>query len=110
MSRKQKSSTPVAFLKTVEIATSAGLGQHQPEKQKLPPSSSFLMDGFVSLNSDRNSLKPIKIWRDFGAFQSLILSDFLPFNDKSSLGTHALVEGFGGYLHLLMHSLNLQTS
>ena len=39
----------------------------------------FLSDGFVSLNSDYAQSTPIKILRDTGASQSLILADTLPF-------------------------------
>ena len=45
----------------------------------------FLSDGFVSLNSDSAQSTPIKILRDTGASQSLILADTLPFSEKSSL-------------------------
>ena len=46
----------------------------------------FLSDGFVSLNSDTAQSTPIKILRDTGASQSLILADTLPFSEKSSSG------------------------
>ena len=42
----------------------------------------FLSDGFVSLNSDFVQFIPIKILRDTGASQSLILVDTLPFSEK----------------------------
>ena len=43
-----------------------------------------------------------------GAFQSLILEDFLQFTD---VGSSILVEGFGGgYLSCPLHTLNLQTA
>ena len=66
------------------------------QKSELPDSSSFLMDGFVSLVTDPSTKQPIKIWRDSGAFQSLILQDRLPFSDQSKLGSSVLVQGFGG--------------
>ena len=40
----------------------------------------FLSDGFVPLNSDYAQSTPIKILRDTGASQSLILADILPFS------------------------------
>ena len=80
------------------------------QKSELPGSSSFLMDGCVSLVTDPSTKQPIKIWRDSGAFQSLILQDLLPFTDRSKLGSSALVQGFGGgYLSLPMHKLTLET-
>ena len=50
-------------------------------------------DGFVSLNSDSAQSTPIKILRDTGASQSLILADTLPFSEKSSSGTSVLIQG-----------------
>ena len=42
----------------------------------------FLSEGFVSLTSDSAQSTPIKILRDTGASQSLILADTLPFSEK----------------------------
>ena len=53
----------------------------------------FLSDGFVSLNSDYAQSTPIKILRDTGASQSLILADTLPFSEKTSSGTSVLIQG-----------------
>ena len=53
----------------------------------------FLSDGFVSLNSDYAQSTPIKILRDTGASQSLILADTLPFSEKTSFGTSVLIQG-----------------
>ena len=53
----------------------------------------FLSDGFVSLNSDYAQSIPIKILRDTGASQSLILADTLPFSEKTSSGTSVLIQG-----------------
>ena len=51
----------------------------------------FLSDGSVSLNSDFAQSTPIKILRDTGASQSLILADILPFSEKTSSGTCVLI-------------------
>ena len=51
----------------------------------------FLSDDFVSLNSDYTHSTTIKILRDAGASQSLILADILPFSEKTSfLGQKSL--------------------
>ena len=52
----------------------------------------FLSDGFVSLNCDYAQSTPIKILRDTGASQSLILADTLPFSGKTSVGTSVLIQ------------------
>ena len=51
----------------------------------------FMLNGFVSLSSDNCPPTPIKILRDTGASQSLILADILPFSEKTSSGTSVLV-------------------
>ena len=53
----------------------------------------FLSDGFVSLKSDFAQSTPIKILRDTGASQSLILADTLPFSEKTSSGTSSPYSG-----------------
>ena len=51
----------------------------------------FLSDGSMSLNSVFAQSTPIKILRDSGASQSLILADTLPFSEKTSSGTSVLI-------------------
>ena len=50
----------------------------------------FLSEGFVSLISDSAQSTPIKILRDTGASQSLILADTLPFPRRLQLGQVSL--------------------
>ena len=74
----------------------------------------FLSDGFVSLNSDSAQSTPIKILRDTGASQSLILADTLPFSVKTSSGTSVLIQGVmcefvNVPLHKIYLSLDLVT-
>ena len=57
----------------------------------------FLSEGFVSLTSDSAQSTPIKILRDTGASQSLILADTLPFSEKTSTGTSVLIQGVERY-------------
>ena len=65
---------------------------------------SFLSDGFVSLNSDSAQSTPIKILRDTGASQSLILADTLPFSEKTSFGTSVLIQGVEcGFVNVPLH-------
>ena len=53
----------------------------------------FMLNGFVSLSGDNCPPTPIKILRDTGASQSLILADILPFSEKTSSGTSVLIQG-----------------
>ena len=70
----------------------------------------FLSDGFVSLNSDSAQSTPIKILRDTGASQSLILADTLPFSEKSSSGTSVLTQGVEcGFVNVPLHNIYLSS-
>ena len=53
----------------------------------------FIFDGKVSLAKDRTTVRPVKILRDTGAVQTLVLDSILPFSEDSSLGMSALVGG-----------------
>ena len=65
----------------------------------------FLSDGFVSLNSDYAQSTPIKILRDTGASQSLILADTLPFSEKTSSGTSVEC----GFVNISLHNIYLSS-
>ena len=70
----------------------------------------FLSDGSVSLNSDLAQSTPIKILRDTGASQSLILADTLPFSEKTSSGTSVLIQGVEcGFINVLLHNIYLSS-
>ena len=70
----------------------------------------FLSDGFVSLNSDSAQSTPIKILRDTGASQSLILADTLPFSEKTFSGTSVLIQGVEcGFVNVPLHNIYLSS-
>ena len=70
----------------------------------------FLSDGFVSLNSNYAQSTPIKILRDTGASQSLILADTLPFSEKTSSGTSVLIQGVEcGFVNVPLHNIYLSS-
>lgn len=46
----------------------------------------FIHNGLVSLKSDLSNATPIRISRDTGASQSLLLAGTLPFSEESSVG------------------------
>ena len=70
----------------------------------------FLSDGSVSLNSDFAQSTPIKILRDTGASQSLILADTLPFSEKTSSGTSVLIPVVEcGFINVPLHNIYLST-
>ena len=60
----------------------------------------------MSLNSDSAQSTPIKILRDTGASQSLILADTLPFSEKTSSGTSVLIQGVEcGFVNVPLHNI-----
>ena len=70
----------------------------------------FLSDGFVSLKSDSAQSTPIKILRDTGVSQSLILADTLPFSEKTSSGTSVLIQGVEcGFVTVQLHNIYLSS-
>ena len=70
----------------------------------------FLSDGSVSLNSDFAQSTLIKILRDTGASQSLILADTLPFSEKTFSGTSVLIQGVEcGFINVPLHNIYLSS-
>ena len=70
----------------------------------------FITEGFVSFVGDSH-LQPIKILRDTGAIQSLILEGILPFSEKSSVGANVLISGVeGGTISVPLHKTHLQSN
>ena len=70
----------------------------------------FLSEGFVSLTSDSAQSAPIKILRDSGASQSLILADTLPFSEKTSIETSVLIQGVEcGFVYVPLHNIYLSS-
>ena len=70
----------------------------------------FMLNGFVSLSGDNCPPTPIKILRNTGASQSLILADILPFSEKTSSGTSVLIQGVEcGTVNIPLHHVNLSS-
>ena len=70
----------------------------------------FMLNGFVSLSGDNCPQTPIKILRDTGASQSLILADILPFFEKTSSVTSVLIQGVEcGTVNIPLHHVNLSS-
>ncbi|KAJ8050209.1 hypothetical protein HOLleu_03318 [Holothuria leucospilota] len=71
----------------------------------------FVSEGFISL--DGNSAHPpvkIKILRDTGATQSLLLDGVLPLSDSTSTGANVLLQGVEcGFISVPLHKINLKS-
>ena len=70
----------------------------------------FMLNGFVSHSDDNCPPTPIKILRDTGASQSLILADILPFSENTSSGSSVLIQGVEcGTVNIPLHHVNLSS-
>lgn len=71
----------------------------------------FIHKGLVSLSSDLSDAVAVKILRDTGASQSLLLADTLPFSDKSSAGASVLIKGVNSleYSPVPLHTVYLSS-
>ena len=70
----------------------------------------FLSDGSMSLNSVFAQSTPIKILRNTGASQSLILADTLPFSEKTPFETSVLIQGVEcGFINVPLHNIYLSS-
>ena len=69
----------------------------------------FIHDGFVSLKSDLSDATPIKILRDTGSSQSLLLTGTLPFSNDSYSGSNVLIKGVDSvdYSSIPLHNVYL---
>ncbi|KAL1254352.1 hypothetical protein QQF64_016581 [Cirrhinus molitorella] len=89
LKRKQQvsQSKSVALLKTV--LPPCELENEAPDLNYKP----FVMSGTVSLTGSVDDQKEVRILRDTGANQSIMLADVLPFSDESYCGSNVLVRG-----------------
>ena len=71
----------------------------------------FIHDGSISLSSDSSNSTPIKILRDTGASQSLLLLNTLPFSDSSYTSTNVLIKGvnFKDFESIPLHSVHISS-
>ena len=71
----------------------------------------FISEGVVSLIGVESSSQKVKILRDTGATQSLMLDGVLPFTENSFTGTNVLILGVEiGVLEVLLHEVNIKSS
>ena len=71
----------------------------------------FISEGVVSLVRDENSSQKVKILRDTGATQSLMLDSVLPLTENSFTGANVLISGVKmGILEVPLHEVNIKSS
>ena len=71
----------------------------------------FISEGVVSLVGDENSSQKVKILRDTGATQSLMLDSVLPLTENSFTGANVLISGVEmGVLEVPLHEVYIKSS
>ena len=71
----------------------------------------FISEVVVSLVGDENSSQKVKILRDTGATQSLMLDSVLPLTENSFTGANVLISGVEmGVLEVPLHEVNIKSS
>ena len=71
----------------------------------------FISEGVVSLVGNENSSQKVKVLRDTGATQSLMLDSVLPLTENSFTGANELISGVEmGVLEVPLHEVNLKSS
>ena len=71
----------------------------------------FISEGVMSLVGDDSSSQKVKILRDAGATQSLMLDSVLPLTENSFTGANALISRVEiGILEVQLHEVNIKSS
>ena len=74
----------------------------------------FIQNGFVSLSDDFSEAKPIRILRDTGSAQSILLESTLPLSDSTYSGDNMLLKGvdtsLGIYPSAPLHQVYISSS
>ena len=74
----------------------------------------FIQNGFVSLSDDFSEAKPIRILRDTGSAQSMLLQSTLPLSDSTYSGDNVLLKGvdtsLGSYPSAPLHQVYISSS
>ena len=101
-------STKRANVKTQSSLISEVSAPPQPVTNVFEP---FIREGSVSLSSDFSDAVSVKILRDTGASQTLLLANTLPFSEKSSTGASVLIRGVNcsEYAPVPLHTVYLSS-
>ena len=71
----------------------------------------FISDGVVSLLGDESSSQKVKILRDTGDTQSVMLDSVLPLTENSFTGANVLISGVEiGISEVPLHEVNIKSS
>ena len=114
--KKEEGETSSNALTVVERPPQDVVNNHMPDsdmsdkiKEEYLP---FISEGFVSLSGDSPDQQPIKIkmLRDTGATQSLLLEGVLPLSEQTSAGANVLIQGVEcGFISVPLHRICLNS-
>ena len=95
---------PTGFVKTVSKLDTNGT------ITEIRDSDDLTFECTVSIAGDPDSKKTIRVFRDTGASQSLIVKGTLPLTDETACGS-VIIQGIEmGYLHLPLHEVQVESS
>uniref|UniRef100_UPI00358E5605 uncharacterized protein n=1 Tax=Myxine glutinosa TaxID=7769 RepID=UPI00358E5605 len=69
----------------------------------------FISEGFVSRDGASNNRRPVRILRDTGAHQSLMLEGILPWSEETATGDSVRLQGIGGGVSAPLHVIHLES-
>ncbi|CAI5662792.1 unnamed protein product [Oreochromis niloticus] len=96
----------VGFVKAEARNEVPGCGGKVPD----PCFEPFIFDGSVSLTDNPSELKPVRILRDTGGSQTVILSSVLPFSAESECGFNSVLRGIEmGYAPRPVHRVFIKS-
>ncbi|KAL3992385.1 DnaJ-like proiein [Sarotherodon galilaeus] len=96
----------VGFVKAEARNEVPGCGGKVPD----PCFEPFIFDGSVSLTDNPSELKPVRILRDTGGSQTVILSSVLPFSTESECGFNSVLRGIEmGYAPRPVHRVIIKS-
>ena len=110
LAKQQSAPTGCAVSMRSQVSVQA-VKQKDVESEKIREDfEPFVLEGSVSLDSDKVDPKPIKIMRDTCCAQSMILEGSLPFSEVSATGENVLIQGIGmDIISVPLHKINLES-
>ena len=99
---------PSEVLESSKVSVEVKSSESDSVLEKYSP---FISEGFVSLTSDVvTNPQPVKILRDTGASQSLLLEGIVPLSEKTSSGSSVLLQGVElGFINVPLHCVYLKS-
>ena len=108
---KRKNGKPTGLVSTAIPSSLLQTNSSQPRVENVMDDyTPFFIHGWVSLTADSETRVPVKVLRDTGAAQSLVLKSVLPFSDTTALGSSVLLQGIEmGCEPAPLHSVHINT-